>query len=81
MGTMEEMNGRRDKTIGVSHSDGGGREDAGKMTFKLTRRQGIYHVVSPIPMTLNGTYTFRHKFRNRMQSPDQNSLLHAKPSS
>ena len=41
----------------------------------------IYHVVSPIPMTLNGTYTFRHKFRNRMQSPDQNSLLHAKPSS
>ena len=40
MGTMEEMNGRRDKTIGVSHSDGGGREDAGKMTFKLTRRQG-----------------------------------------
>ena len=41
----------------------------------------IYHVVSPISMTLNSTYTFRHKFRNHTQSPDQNSLLHAKPSS
>jgi len=40
MGTMEEMNGCRDKTTGVCHTDGGGRKDAERMTFKLTWRQG-----------------------------------------
>ena len=40
MGTMEEMNGCRDKTMGVCHTDGGGGEDAEKMTLRLTRWQG-----------------------------------------
>ena len=40
MGTVEEMNGCRDKTIGVCRTDGGGGEDAEKMALKLTWRQG-----------------------------------------